>query len=326
MLVSHLHIVPIGPFDGKVATAIQGYVFTTPNQDRIYLPRLQRQEVFVRSDFRYGPDDHTLWPQPFLLDYPHLGAIPRQPEDRRNPLSIMWWNPSRADFFPVENCVLDGIGHLSTSRYWTFQDMSKGLKERVESYRKKSPNPMVPLLARAMDDALVRLHSLKSPFGLMWFKVTEFQRLYLELYALLDYLEIYKPRMDGLQPAATTVANCIGAFTHNPQIAQYFHIAGLPIWLIQPWETGPFPHNVLSVISPLDPTDSLCISPHDPPFPVIYRGYTNTKEKHDAIHCYSRKWLVFKDPFHDDEPPSKNPEPKRHAAPGASCESIPYLS
>jgi hypothetical protein len=284
---------------------------------------MQKRDVFLRSDFRYGPDDPTLWPQPFLFEYPHLGAIPRRPENPNDPLSLMWWNPTRSEFFLLENGVLDGIGQLSTSKYWAFQDMSKGLKERVEKYGKKStPNSLLSLLVRSMDDALVRMGSLKSPFGLMWFKITEFQRLYLEIYALLDYLEVYQPRMDGIQPPATTVANCIGAFTNVPQIAQYFHRAGLPIWFLHPWKTGPFPYNVLTVVSPLDPADSLCITLHDPPFPVIYRGFMNAREKHDAIHRFSRKWLVFKDPFHD-EPPSKEQEPKKHVTPGASCEPFP---
>jgi hypothetical protein len=88
MLVLIYYIVPIGPFDGKAAAVIQEFVCTTPNQDRIYLPPIQRRDVFLRSDFRYGPDDPTLWPQPFLLEYPHLGAIPRQPKDRFDSLSI----------------------------------------------------------------------------------------------------------------------------------------------------------------------------------------------------------------------------------------------
>jgi hypothetical protein len=285
---------------------------------------MHMRDIFLRSDFRYGPDDHTLWPQPFLTEYPHLGAIPRQPEDPKDPLAIMWWNPTRADFFPLENGVLDGMGQLSTSKYWTFQEMSKDLKERVEKYRKSTPNPLLSLLVRLMDDALIRMGSLKSPFGLMWFKITEFQRLYLEIYALLDYLEIYKPRMDGQQPPATSVAKCIGAFTNIPNIAQHFHRAGLPIWFLHSWKTGPFPYNVLAVASPLDPEHSLCISSHDPPFPVIFRGYVNSREKHEAIHSYSRKWLVFKDPFRGDSP-SKDPEPRTHVA-LRTCELISYLA
>ena len=137
-----------------------------------------------------------------------------------------------------------------------------------------------------MDNVLIHIGSLKSPFGLMWFKITEFHRLYLEILALLDYLEIYKPWMDGHQPPASFVANCIRAFTNIPEIVQYFHRAGLPIWFLQPWKTSSFPYNILSVVSPLDPVDSL-ISLHDPPFPIIFCGYMNTREKHDAIHSFS---------------------------------------
>jgi hypothetical protein len=129
-----IYTVLIGLFDGKVAAAIQDFVCTTPNQDQIPLPPLQRRDIFLRSDFRYGPDDYTLWPQPFLMEYPHLGAIPRRPDDPHDPLSIMWWNLTRAVFFPLQNGVLDGMGQLSTSKYWNFQEMSKDLKERVERY------------------------------------------------------------------------------------------------------------------------------------------------------------------------------------------------
>ena len=270
-----LYVVPIGPFDGKVATAIEQFVCMTPNQDRICLPPMQRRDISLRSDFCYGPNDPTLWPQPFLYEYPHLSAIPRWLKDTKDRLSIMWWNPTHSHFFPIENGVLDGLGSLSMSTYWMFQDMSKELKERIEIYKKSSSNTQLTLLVHAMDNTLIRMGSLKSPFGLMWFKITEFQRLYLEIYAFLNYMEIYKPHMDGHQPPATTVANCIRAFTNKPEIAQYFHRAGLPIWFIQPWKTGPFLYNVLSVVTPLDPVDSLCISPHEPPFPMIYRGYVN---------------------------------------------------
>ena len=281
---------------------------------------MQMREVFLRSDFRYGPDDPTLWAQPYLTRYPHLGAIPKRPEDPNHPLSIMWWNPTRDDFHPLENDFMEGLGQLSLSNLWRLEEKLKEIEDKIMEFRKttSSPNPLLLLLAKSMKHGFSRLRSLKSAFGQMRFGVTEFQRYYLEIYALLDYLQIYKPRMDGAQPAATAVANCIGAFTNVPRVAQDFKTAGLPVWLIHHWETGPFPHNVLQVVTPQNPVDSLCISQHDPPFPVIFRGYMNTSEKHDAIHYYSRTWLVFKDPFQD-EPPSV---PTSNAVQRASCESI----
>ncbi|KAF8805279.1 hypothetical protein BYT27DRAFT_7258384 [Phlegmacium glaucopus] len=321
LLAKQNQYLPIGPFDGKVAAAIQDFVCTTPNQNQILLPPMQRRDVYLRSDFCYGPDDPTLWPQLYLLEYPHLGAIPRRPEDPNDSLSIMWWNPTCEDFHPLDNGVLDGLGQLSISKYWMFEGMMKEMQERIFEYCKKChpnpPNSLLLLLATAMSSACICISSLKSAFGQMRFNVTEFQRYYLEICALLDYLEIYKPRMDGLQPAATTVANCIGAFTNTPRVAQYFFTAGLPVWVIRPWKTGPFPYNILAVVPPLNPADSLCISQHEPPFPVIFCGFMNTCEKHNALHTYSRTWLVFKDPFQD-EPASKDLGPTSNPTRGAS--------
>lgn len=278
------------------------------------------REVFLRSDFHYGPDDPMLWPQPYLTQYPHLGAIPRRPENHNHPLSIMWWNPTREDFRPLENDFMQGLGQLSFSVLLRFEEKMEEIEGRTTEYRKTTsrPNPFLSLLVISMKHAMSRLRSLKSAFGQMRFGVTEFQRYYLEIHALLDYLQIYKPRMDGAQPAATAVADCIGAFTNVPRVAQDFMTAGLPVWLIHSWNTGPFPYNVLQVVTPEDPVDSLCTSQQDPPFPVIFRGYMNTLEKHDAIYCYSRTWLAFKDPFQD-EPPSV---PTSNAAQRASCEFL----
>ena len=118
-----------------------------------------------------------LWPHLFLFEYPHLGTIPSWPEDPKDSLSIMWWNPARNKIFPLENGVLDGIGQLSTSKCWIFEDMSKGIKEKVEIYKKKStPNALVSQLVRAIDNALIHMGSLKSPFGLMRFKDKTIQK------------------------------------------------------------------------------------------------------------------------------------------------------
>ena len=184
---------------------------------------------------------------------------------------------------------MEGLGQLSLPKLWAFEERMTETQDKITEYRKTTsrPNSFLLLLATSMRHALSRLRSLKSAFGQMRFGVTEFQHYYLEIYALLDYLQIYKPRMDGGQPAATVVAKCIGVFTNIVRVAQDFWTAGLPVWLIHPWKAGSFPYNILQVFTPQDPVDSLCISHQHPTFPVIFRGYMNTAEKHGAIHYYS---------------------------------------
>jgi hypothetical protein len=148
-----------------------------------------------------------------------------------------------------------------------------------------------------MVNASSRLGSLQMTFSQMVFDVTEFQRCYLEICGLLNFLEVYIPRMGGKVEAATAVANCVGAIVSTPQVVQDFFIAGLPVWFIQPLNPGPFQHNVLNVVTPFKSADFVCIDNADPAFPVIYDGALTNGEKYNALHRFSRKWLVFKDPF-----------------------------
>ena len=264
---------------------------------------MQKREVQLRADFRYGPDDATLWPQPWVQPHCHLGAILRKPDDSNDPLSIMWWNPTRDDFKTFDAGLVDGLGELSRAKFLLFQTMMTGLENRLEDYKKTTPKPnhLLSTLVKAMHDACHRLGSLKTTYSEMRFGVTEFQRYYLEARGCLDYLELYRPRMDGEKPPAETVANCVGAFTNVAHVAQDFHTAGLPVWLLRPsklWDT-PVQSNILDIVTPINPADTLIVSQNVPPFPVVYRGLATHPDKHSAIHMYSRTWLVFKDPFAD---------------------------
>jgi hypothetical protein len=130
-----------------------------------------------------------------------------------DPLSIMWWNPTHDDFKSFDGSLVDGLGELSRSKFLSFQAMVTSLENRIEDYKKTSkPNNLLSSLVKAMQDACLRLGSLKTTYSEMRFGVTEFQRYYLEARGCLDYLELYKPRMDGQKPPAETVANCVGRF------------------------------------------------------------------------------------------------------------------
>ena len=265
---------------------------------------MQAKEVYLHADLRYGPDDPTLWPQPHLVEYPHLGSIPRKPVDVNDPLSIMWWDPTHDDFETFDGSIVDGLGELLKLKLLLFEALMKGLEDRVEEYKKGRdlldlPNKFLLSMVKAMQDAYVCIASLKTSFTEMRFGITEFQRYFLEVAGCLDYLVLYKPHMDRIKPSATTVANCVGAVTNLPRVVQDFHNAGIPIWFLRPKKSwaSPISCNILKVITPLIPADLVCVSEHDPPFPPIFHGTMTRYERHSAIHRYSRQWLAFKDPF-----------------------------
>lgn len=292
---------PLGPFDGRVAAVVGDFVCTTPNQTRIFLPSMQKSELKLRADVRYGPDDPTLWPQPYIINVCHLGAIPRKPDDPNDPLSILWWDPARDDFIFSGGSLVDGLGQLSGSKLLLLRNLMSNMDERIKDHRHSFPNPnkLLLVLERAMQDSFARLDSLKTTLTEMRIGVTEFQRYYLEVYAILDYMEIYKPRMDGARPPAESVMNCIGAITNVPRVVQDFYVAGLPVWFLRPSTTwdSPFRCNILEIVTPLDPADILCVSDHYPPFPAIFYGSSMDPRRYDAFYVHTRTWLAFKDPF-----------------------------
>lgn len=303
----------LGPFDGLVAAHVAHhtnfqYICTTPNQCYIpYPPTIGAHSPRIRADFRYGIHDHTLFPQPYVQFYSHLGAIPRKPRDDNESLAIMWWDPRPEDFVASNGGILFGTGSLAKPKFALLESMNRELQARVAKYR-ESTDPVPPrhaldliaTCATALSDALIRLGTLKTSYTQMRFTVTELQRYYLELVGLLDYMQVYQPRMRGLLPAASTVDDRVGVFTVNEAIVQEFQRAGLPVWFVRPWDGKPFTNNVLEVVEAI-PSDAR-MEDYDPPFPTIYTGSLGSREVLDAIHQFSRNWFTFKDPFFSEQP------------------------
>lgn len=308
---SHLQAqVPLGPFDGKVAAVINDWLITTPNQDIIWLPPWGKRRVRLRADVRYGFDDPTLWPQAYIIQYPHLGAIPRKPDDPNDPLSIMWWDPTEHDFHRSANDLVDGLGQLARDKYEKFDTCRKGLLRKVDEYKAKasSPNYYLLSISKAMSHAGVRLGCIPGSFLEMKFGVTEFQRYFLETLGLLDYLEVYKPRMDVAAALDQPVSadNRIGAFTSDARVAQEFFDARLPVWYIRETKkVAANPNiapNVLRLVEVREPAQFLVLADCSPPFPHIFDSYTNVPQKYASMHAFSRTWMVYRDPFSEDLP------------------------
>ena len=174
---------------------IGDWLITMPNQDVMWLPPWDKCCVCLRANVRYGFDDPTLWPQVYVVEYCHLGAILRQPEDYNDPFNIMWWNLMRDDFVFSPNSLVNGIGLLVKEKCEIFDTCRRQLLKRVDEYKATAASPHYYLLSitRAMNHAGIRLGCLAALLIETKFGITEFQHYYLEAVALLDYLQVYKP-------------------------------------------------------------------------------------------------------------------------------------
>ncbi|KAJ6576260.1 hypothetical protein B0H10DRAFT_1963576 [Mycena sp. CBHHK59/15] len=207
-----------GPFrwEGRgVGNARGETYFITTNAD--YVPAVPSLKLphalFLRSDMRYGTDDPTLWPQQYTGRFCHLPVIAKKVPPFVNDL--------------VACC---------------------------KELRRTSRTPISPLFGELIQNILMlleQLQTLPTTYTKMVFVVTSLQRACLELDALYNYTTIYKPRINNYlsaPPNSTHVAQCVGAFTSVPVVAQQLYAARLPFWFLRP--TFVFlTENILSVVA-----------------------------------------------------------------------------
>jgi hypothetical protein len=297
----------IGATDGKVGALLFNgeYFVTTPNQTFIPEPPLGDRKVTMRSDSLYGDDDPILWPQPYNAFNCHHGAIP-SPKSLSAHL-IIWWEPTHKDFIPLRDSAspIRGLGKLADSKLGELKSSVSVLLSRVQAFmanpsKFRAPPSLGPMV-KMIEHGLVRLGSVWTNFRQMAFGVRDVQRCWLDLMAMLDYMEVYKPRMDSAWLAVGSppvkVADTVGVFTTDIRVAQDFFRAGLPFWLTRP-ASDLGQTNILAAVPLLAPHhNGICFESHRFNYPVIYQGPASSTQKHEAILRYARNFLRYPDPF-----------------------------
>jgi hypothetical protein len=305
----------LGPFDGRVGAIAQvgaEHFFITTNTDYIPVPPVQPFNVSVRLDMRYGIDDPSCWPQLYSETFCHLAAMPKP--DARADIAVMWWNLQPSDFVPG-SASTRGLGKLRSTKLANLigpvEKMSKVVKDYCSG--RSDHSPLFRELVLSMVLSLERLQDLPSTYEQMVFGVTCVQRMYLELDALLNYMTVYKPRMENFKEQADSVliAACMGAFTSEPRVAQILFSAKLPFWFLRP--TYVFAEeNILAVVE-LRQVPGSVMQDILPERPALYTGKNHEKLK--AMARTSRFVSWYRDPFADDSPPSALPVQTPQPAP-----------
>jgi hypothetical protein len=156
-------------------------------------------------------------------------------------------------------------------------------------------------MVKMIEHGLIHLGSVWTNFHQMVFGMRDVQRCWLDVMAMLDYMEIYKPRMDSTRLAvgspSVEVADTVGVFTNDIRVAQDFFHAGLPFWLTCP-ASDLGQTNILAVVPLMVARHyGICFEPHRFNYPIIYRGPASSHHKHEAILLYARNFLRYPDLF-----------------------------
>ncbi|TFK27634.1 hypothetical protein FA15DRAFT_701834 [Coprinopsis marcescibilis] len=295
---------PIRPFDAKVAALIDDDFFiTTPNADFVPQPPLgHNRELFMRADFRYADDDPIQWPQPYWPLHAHQACIPREPP-RIDRSSIMWRTPNI-------QCCNDFVYCLNHEFKKEAQDVINQLLQAVSKHRQSLTDTTAKISLSSLINLTLnfweRITTLPMTKNELLRCFAELQRFYRELTGMLDFLRIYRPRMNGLTAPATSTADRLGAFTFDPNIVQEFASAGLPVWFIRPIKDL-YHVRIEEVVQLQSPQGLLEFKPSKPRFPTIFRGKATNPRRTDEIRVASRIALHCSDVFAEsDSPPPSN--------------------
>lgn len=268
--------------------------------DVIYQPPFGKERhMRFRQNFRYGDDDPLLWPQPYVVSECHLAAIPMRP-DASDRMAVMWWQLTREGFSLSTRGIVTGIGLISSTKLAQISRLVKDLQSRATAYLKNDRFPKkaegVMVLSNALEQGITRLESLPMSLQQAGFCLSHVQRLYLELVALLDYITIYKLRIDGHLPAATQVASTMGVITENPMVAQDFIRAGLPVWLIRSYKEVPATR-IDALKTPRQPADYLCMEDAHLAHDTMFVGKADDPNKYLTISRYIHYFFRYPNPF-----------------------------
>ncbi|KAF8143180.1 hypothetical protein K438DRAFT_1994140 [Mycena galopus ATCC 62051] len=319
----------LGPFDGRLGAHIENQrtpFFVTTNARYIPALPILADQLLLRQDMRYGPDDPTLWPQFYSAEFCHLGAIPAR--CGKDAPAVLWWNPHRNDFVSPDTgkTITRGLGRLSFDRQSELTKVVQQILDDCDVYTKNIIPParvpsLIPQLSQSLRLGLQRL-PLPSMYDRMVIEVTNLQHTCLELTGGLKYMTIYKPRIDNALTESGLPDDCMGVFTMDPTIAQQFRVARLPYWFIRPLSAFQ-EENILRVVTPLEPANLLDLEPAPgyPPVPVS----KVIEERLRSLHLCTKSAPWYQNPLAM-VPAASVASPTQQAVAGPShCSSAPQV-
>lgn len=159
---------------------------------------------------------------------------------------------------------------------------------------------MLSPLMKMVEHGLVCLQSVYMNFPQMSFSVRDVQGCWLKITAVLNYMTIFKPRMDSanVNTLPHPIADTVGVFTTDIHVVQDFFCTGLPCWLIWP-ASNIVDVNILEVVPLVSPTGALVLKQHCIYSLPMFVGPTSLLHKYDAMLRFAQCFLWYPDQFNN---------------------------
>ena len=301
------------------AVLAEGHHFvTTPNQQWIPEFPLGSIQLCLREDCYFGPDDPLLWPQPYLATNCHYPLIPTRKDHTVD--QIWWYQLDRRDLQADPADWTGLLYQLCVGVYNRFETGAHDLLQRVQTAAPAtSQNQVVGSCRLCIEKCLSHLKSLSFTQTQLRRTIAELQRACLELLAALRYLEEFKLVFDGRVPTRWRgVLPVVGALVRDLNVAELYHQAGIPFWLIRPF--GEVAKTRVDELCSLQsPLGRMSLVPAMRSR-TLFEGRFDDPEKFVSIWKYYRASAMFSTPYANTTAPkvvpvrksTEGPKRKRH--------------
>ncbi|KAL1658396.1 hypothetical protein GGF50DRAFT_92657 [Schizophyllum commune] len=303
-------------------TQVEDYVVMSPNTSFIpYVPppHVTNYRLRMRTDGNFGAEDWTLVPTYYMpRSAPHLAFIPRCPPAPGHPFHLMFlgvdvWFESVLDTYkPKADKVV-----LARPIFKELKKLVNPLRKVAGEYlssckeRKVDPMPWARGLEMTIGHLMGHLAYIPVAKRRAVLMARECQRLWRELYGMMNFVHLGQPILTGLvdAPEVKTPHWYIGAVTDDAEHVQLLYQAGVPVWYITEFDFAlcqqlksrdklgvPYAEETLRMRAP---ADMACINRHPDNLPYIFEGSPKDPKRVLHLHRYATLRVSASRPVED---------------------------
>jgi hypothetical protein len=263
-----------------VAVAVQdNLVITTPNMP--FVPKFhhfEEENVQARADGRFGVVDCFQWPQAYDNIFCNSVCILRKEAYLfPHPLHWAWYTPEQKDFKTIPGNSFP-VGTLASDKVEGLESLLKLVEKRVQDWRanRQGKKDVIVNCVVSLRHGISRLKKHPLTFRDLLIFVTDAQRLFLEIHSFMDWVLIAQPRISSGDGTVIVNSEWMGAFTHDSDMCNKLHMAGVPVWYVRTMAYIPANMRVHKPVLITHP-DDIVISMYAEgnricPYDIIYHG------------------------------------------------------
>ena len=211
-------------------------IVTSPNADWMPFISLRPRAVRAREDGRFAWADFTVCPQWFIDTHWHLPFVRSRPPEAKikdHELGFCWWQLGENHFVEAKGSAYRDLGTLRGDIAEFLRGEAKKLHLACRDIKQAKDFGRLFYLANKTVDAALQLKFCSFTKRDLIYRISAFQRVYLETLAMYDWHTKWAFRLnDSTGKIYEIDEKIMGAITDSPDCIAMLYRAGVPGWYV----------------------------------------------------------------------------------------------